>query len=423
MAGRNEAEYLGFLVQAGEILGRSFDYHETLRNVCVAAVETVADVCLLDLGKPGNLELVAFAHRDPRFSEDLRSAEAFQAQDGSHHPVLDVIKTGKPVLVSDVDESYIQSHVSNEQRATFMRRMAYRSMIIVPVVSRLQGILGALTLVRTASSRKRYDERALMFAGDLGVRCGVAISKAQLYSQTIELALRLQRAALPRALPVIPGMSLDAYYEPASREIMVGGDWYDAFNLPDGRVGISIGDVAGHGVEAATFMGQLRDALRTALYGDPNVVRALAIADYLVTEEFPDGRYATAMLSILDPQRLTLLSAAAGHPGPLVWDPQEKAVSNPFQEHGLPLGLRRLGESPYVMREITLKRGSAVVFFTDGLVEWQRDYLRGERSLAEALARRELREAANPAIAIRYEIVRGAHQDDIAVLTLRVDGE
>jgi len=400
----------------------SLDYRETLRNVCAAAVDTVADICLLDLGAPWDVDLVAFAHRNPQLLEELRGAGAFltRCEGRPRHPSCDVIATGKSVFVPDMDDAYVRSHATSEEHAQFMRRMDYRSMIIVPVISQVHAILGALTLVRNTSSGERYDDEALLFAEDLGRRCGSAIAKAQLYSQTMEASIRLQRAALPRALPVRPGISLDAYYEPAASEIMVGGDWYDAFNLRDGRLGISIGDVAGHGIDAAAIMGRLRDALRAVLYADSDVVKALAIADYLVTEEFPDDRCATALLAILDPDRLTLILAAAGHPGPFVWDPHEQAVIDPFQNRGLPLGVRGLLESPCETREVKLKKDSFAVFFTDGLLEWQHDYLNSERSLAETLARRDIREAPNPAIAIRHGVVSGRNQDDIAVLTLRV---
>lgn len=256
-AGKNGAEsadlrYLLFLVQAGEILGLSLDYHETLRNVCAAAVETVADICLLDLGRTSDVDLVAAAHRVPGMTARLRGAGDFlKACEGApRHPVCDVIEEGKSVLVPVVDEDYIRAASTSTEHAQFMRELQYRSLIIVPVVSRVSGILGALTLVRTASSGEQYDARALLFAEDLGRRCGTAISKSQLYSQSVDVASRLQAASLPRTLPAPAGVTFDSYYEPAQAELLIGGDWYDAFNLPDGRIGVSIGDVSGHGVDA-----------------------------------------------------------------------------------------------------------------------------------------------------------------------------
>lgn len=418
-----DARYLHFLVRAGEILGLSLDYNETLRNVCAAAVETVADICLLDLGRGNEVELVAAAHRIPGMSERLLAAGGhLRACAGfPRHPVCEVIDTGASIVIPSIDEDAVERIATSAEHARFMRDLEYGSMLIVPVVSHVQGILGALTLIRTRSSGHRYDEGALLFAEDLGRRCGVAISKSKLYSQSVEVASRLQIASLPRTLPSRAGVTLDAYYEPAEAELLIGGDWYDAFNLPDGRIGVSIGDVTGHGVDAAAFMRSLRDALRTALYGQADLLRALDIADYLINEEFPEGRYATAQLCIFDPQTRTLTGAAAGHPGPLIWVPGRDEVIDPFAGRGLPLGMRSLEHIPQDMCCIVLEPGSLAVFFTDGLVEWNRDYVEGEASLRLALSNPQVRRALHPAKALRRAVVQGKHQDDIALLTLRVE--
>lgn len=419
-----EARYLLFLVRAGEILGLSLDYHETLRNVCAAAVETIADICLLDLGQGRETELVAAAHRVPGMSQRLHAAGAYlqECEGYPRHPVCEVIDTGTPVLIPELDDEAIARIATCPEHEQFMRDMQYRSLIVVPVVSHVQGILGALTLVRTHPSEERYDERTLLFAEDLGRRCGTAISKSKLYSQTVEIAARLQLAALPRTLPALPGVRFDAYYEPAEAEMLVGGDWYDAFTLRDGRIGISIGDVTGHGVEAAAFMGSLRDALRTALYGDTDLVRALEIADFLISQEFPDGRYATAQLCIYDPHTRLLTGAAAGHPGPLIWIPGSGEVIDPFQERGLPLGMRSLGRDAQRTSAILLEPGSFAVYFTDGLLEWERNYRKGEDALRAAMSMEDIRNSPHPAKALRRAVVLGKHQDDIALLTLCVEG-
>src|SRR6185312_16683111 len=102
-------------------------------------------------------------------------------------------------------------------------------MIVVPVRSQVWGLAGALTLVRTDASEARYGDDAVAFAEDLGRRCGIAIGKARLHSHTIDIAERLQKAALPHALPELPWLQFDAFYEAADAALLVGGDWYDAF--------------------------------------------------------------------------------------------------------------------------------------------------------------------------------------------------
>ena len=105
-----EARYLHFLVRAGELLGLSLDYHETLRNVCAAAVETVADICLLDLWYGSEIELVGAAHRVPGMTERLADAGKFlRSHDGyARHSVRQVIDTGEPVLIAQVDDTAIE---------------------------------------------------------------------------------------------------------------------------------------------------------------------------------------------------------------------------------------------------------------------------------------------------------------------------
>lgn len=418
-----DATYLRFLVKAGEILGASLDYHETLRNVCGAAVETVADICILDLkNESGATDLVAAAHRDRSREGALRRAGRFLRSEKGRavHPVWLVLSSGEAHCAATVDEAYIAANATSDEHAVFMLEMHYRSIIIVPVISTVQGTLGTLTLVRTTPGAPPYDDEALFFAEDLGRRCGTAISKAMLYSQTVEAATRLQMAALPRALPFADSVTFDAYYEPAESQWLVGGDWYDAFALPSGRFGISIGDISGHGIEVAALMLGLRDAIRVLLHAGVSPAETLVEADRLVTAEFPEGKYATAIVAVYDPRKRTLACVAAGHPGPLIWSEATQTVVDPFQERGLPLGLRSMCPPVRDVDEREIAPGSLALFFTDGLAEARRDYLLGERAIKHALSNSAIREAERPARAIRDAVVRGAHADDIALLTLKV---
>src|SRR6185369_16240917 len=99
-------------------------------------------------------------------------------------------------------------------------------------------------------------------ADEFGRRAASAIENATLYEREHSVATALQRAVLPERLPPVPGVDLTARYLTAVTTMEAGGDWYDAFLLPDGRLGLAVGDVAGHGIRAASVMGQLRNALR-----------------------------------------------------------------------------------------------------------------------------------------------------------------
>ncbi len=244
LASRYEREhrYLELLVRSGDILSRALDWHETIDAVCEAAVDTVADICLLDLFTDDRLCLVASAHRDPGRAGELKTAAVSAANNRSNKDFATLVaRSGQPLLAPKVTEAFFASQ-SGEQKA-LMRRMGYTSMMIVPIASKTQGVLGTLTLALGERGKEPYDESVLKFAQDLGLRCGTAIAKALLYEQTLNIATRFQQAALPNKLPQHRGITFDAFYEPSSEELLVGGDWYDAFDLPDGRIAITVGDV------------------------------------------------------------------------------------------------------------------------------------------------------------------------------------
>ena len=113
-----------------------------------------------------------------------------------------------------------------------------------------------------AESGRQYSTRELELAEELGRRAGLALDHARLFAREHATAETLQRALLPATLPELPGYELVVRYVPSDARDHAGGDWYDAFRLPDGRFGIVIGDVGGRGMEAAATMGQIRNALR-----------------------------------------------------------------------------------------------------------------------------------------------------------------
>jgi serine phosphatase RsbU (regulator of sigma subunit) len=328
--------------------------------------------------------------------------------------------TKQPVCKRDIDDEYFRTESVSAEHEQFMRSMHYRSIMVVPLISATQGIIGTITFVRTAESDERYDDDSLRFARDLARRCATAIAKAKLYEQTLKIATIYQKAALPARLPSREGISFDAFYEPSSEELLVGGDWYDAFELSDGRIAITVGDVLGHGIQAAIWMSRLRNGLRAALFSEPDPARALEVADQMLCMEFRE-EFTTALVGLIDPVRQTLSCASAGHPGPLVWDAAGD-VYDPFAERGLPLGLRSFGAIAKTSQVISLQAGTFAVFFTDGLLEWNRDIAQAWLQLNAAIARPDVREALHPASAIRDRVIDGRrHGDDVAILTVRWD--
>jgi serine phosphatase RsbU (regulator of sigma subunit)/anti-sigma regulatory factor (Ser/Thr protein kinase) len=227
-----------------------------------------------------------------------------------------------------------------------------------------------------------------------------------------------QEAALPSRLPTIPGMRFMAIYRAAKAEALVGGDWYDAFRLDDGRIVLSIGDVMGSGLLAAVTMGAVRQAMRGAAQILAEPIDILDAADRALRSEQPDG-IVTAFVAVLDPITLIMTYASAGHPPALLRSASGEISA--LSGSGLPLGLRAMqtGE-PEPHRSIRLDNSSLLVLYTDGLIEATRDIISGEHSVCDALGTEEVWNAANPAAAISDHVLEEV-VDDVAILTIRID--
>jgi len=178
------------------------------------------------------------------------------------------------------------------------------------------------------------------------------------------IAETLQRSLLPDRLPDIPGVALAARYVPATADVQVGGDWYDVVPLPGGLIGLAIGDVAGHGLQAAATMGQLRMALRAYALQDPSPLAVMGGLHQLVTQ-MPMPEMVTLMYFVFDPATRRLRFANAGHPPALVIADGEGT----YVEAGLAPPVGVIAEARYVEAGCELPAGATLLLYTDGLVE------------------------------------------------------
>ncbi|MEU6541504.1 PP2C family protein-serine/threonine phosphatase [Streptomyces sp. NPDC047000] len=247
-----------------------------------------------------------------------------------------------------------------------------------------------------------------------------ARERAELQRSQVELAIALQRGMLPRDLPVTPRFRLAVRYSPAYHGLNVGGDWYDAFAMPDGRIGLSIGDVQGHNIEAAAFMGQVRAGLRAlaTVTGEPGEVLART-NDLLLS--LGSELFATCTFLRLDPETGTMESARAGHI-PFVWATADGRSGIADDEGGPPLGIERGIRYPVSRSRLTT--GGVFVLVTDGVVEGPK------LSLEEGLDT-IVRLSGIAAVAgldanwLAAAVIKGAervgHEDDAAVLVVGHD--
>ena len=279
----------------------------------------------------------------------------------------------------------------------------------LPVRGRLGQPLGAMVLVRPAGRAFAPDVRVQIEA--LALQVAVALENTLLYERARGTAETLQRSLLPERLPEIPGVVLSARYLPGNHEA-VGGDWYDVLSLPNGHIGLVIGDVAGRGVWAAAVMGQLRNALRAyALEGNPPAL----IAERL-TRLVDDRTMATLVYLTVDPETRAVRYLNLGHLPPLIVGPDGVTRLNAGAP---PLGVRGIA---YREDTATLAPRSTIMVYTDGLLE-----VRGQ-SIDDGFARvtEVLRRAGDaPVDDLVDQVLASAlegrtAEDDIALVVLRL---
>jgi len=196
------------------------------------------------------------------------------------------------------------------------------------------------------------------------------------------IAETLHEIFLPKMLPQFPDLRLDAIYVPAEKDALVGGDWYDAFELHDGRLVVSIGDVAGHGLEASVTVGRLRQAIFTLAWHGDDPAAILKHADRILSHQQP-GTMVTAIVAELDAAHTTLRYASAGHPPPLLARSKRRpATVLPFGDPPLGIGV----DFEMQTHVVPIARDDVLAFYTDGVTDFSRDPIAAEKRLARGLA-------------------------------------
>src|SRR5918998_181890 len=245
--------------------------------------------------------------------------------------------------------------------------------LLVPLVS--QGDLIGLLNLGPRLSQQEYsaDDRKLL--SDLATQTAPAVRVAQLVrqqqreaqereriEQELRIARLIQQTLLPKTLPKLAGYDIAAYYQPA-RE--VGGDFYDLFELEDGRLGLVVGDVTDKGIPAALVMATTRTILRVLAQRLLPPSETLKRSNEALVADIPPNMFITCLYAILDTESGRLVYANAGHDPPYLR--QGDGNVEQLMARGMPLGL--MPGMEYEEKEITLKWGESVLFYSDGLVE------------------------------------------------------
>ncbi|OAH12975.1 SpoIIE family protein phosphatase [Streptomyces jeddahensis] len=322
---RRHADMVSTLAQAGLKLSESLEPPQVLESAGEIVIPILADEIRIRLTDPRAAEPV-FAAGDRVFDEELLD-----------HALDAVITSG-----SDWGRAGLPATV-----------------LCAPLLSRGQ-VMGAVAIARHRGAYSQGDQRYL---DALASRLALAYDNATRYQNERHLALTLQRALLPQQLPQTPGLRTASYYRASGTGAEIGGDWYDVIALSDGGMGLAIGDVMGHDVDAATVMGRLRSALRgLALDREPPEVILAKLDAYLRSLDV--DHFATCLYAEYEPRTHRLSYASSGHLPPLMVAGERTGFLD--VRPGTPLGLA--GDAP-CHHELELRPTAGLLLYTDGLVE------------------------------------------------------
>jgi anti-sigma regulatory factor (Ser/Thr protein kinase) len=272
------------------------------------------------------------------------------------------LQTNQPVLVPLVDEALARLCADGRGGPALAPLFEGRSMLTLPLAAR-GTVLGILTLLRTAD-RPPFDETDVAYLRELAARAALSVDNARLHRMEAKTALTLQRSMLPTRPPRIPGVLIAHRYIPGDRRAEVGGDWFDAIQLPGSRVALVVGDVMGHGLHSAVAMGRFRTAMQTLAALDLPPGQILRHLDNL-SQRLGDDHLATCLYAVYDPIARTCTLASAGHVPPVLVHPDGRGELLEIPS-GAPIGV---GGVPFAAREVKVSDGSMLVLCTDGLVE------------------------------------------------------
>jgi serine phosphatase RsbU (regulator of sigma subunit) len=284
-------------------------------------------------------------------------------------PSRESLSTSRPVLIDDMTPEKVETILVNPMAREMWARLGGTSVLTVPMEARRR-TLGAMALVMTGPERS-FTQEDVDLVQDLARRAALAMDNVRLYQQEHTVADTLQRSLLP-VLPGIPGIEAAAHYVSASTAADVGGDFYDLLQLPDGSIGMVVGDVVGHDVTAAAAMGHLRGLIRACVWDatDPDPGTVLTRVDRLV-----QGLHVAPMATMVYARALRPTEAGgswqvhianAGHP-PLLLRRPDRTVDLLDGATGLLVGVDVDSRRATVVTEVP--PGSTLVAYTDGLIE------------------------------------------------------
>jgi serine phosphatase RsbU (regulator of sigma subunit) len=357
----------------------TFSEAVTLQRCARLLAGDIASWVIVDVERADRLQrqFVVGPH-DEAAEEVARKARAVDPPPGS--VPAQVHASGRSVVLAHAEDPEILG--ATAEGTPLLMLLGATSVLSVPISDGTTGY-GVLTLARQAS-QGRFEIAELGLAEELGEHLGVAIRVDRMFRHRSAVAEALLGSLLPARLPEVPGLDLSAAYLPAGEGLEVSGDFYDVFPVRDGWA-ITVGDVCGKGQEAAALTAAARHAIRAVAHGSDDPVEVLAKVNEIILDGDYEDRFVTAKLAYLrwDGDRVHVVLASSGHPGPAVVRPDGRV--DVLSGGSLPLGLFP-GARPD-REELDLGPDDLLFFYSDGVTEARSADMRYfEERLADELA-------------------------------------
>lgn len=403
----------GLVVRLGAIAG-SLDTNDVAAGVLEAARDlTGASVGLFVPVDRTSLKEVVSPNR----------AAVQEVPDPARAPLLgSVLWRDQPVRIDDTNRWLGAGPGDNSGFGALADGRSLRSWLGAPVTARYGSVRGGLFLGHHRAHAFTQRHESLVSA--LGAHLGVALDNAALFEERSQAATALQQTLLPPLLPRPPGLELAARYRPARSTALVGGDFYDVFEIGPGAWGLLLGDVSGAGPEAAAITGVARYAARALISPELSLAQLLGQLNETLVRFALQERFCTILYAELRPvgDDVAVTLASAGHPPPFVLRDDETVER--LQTPGTLLGM--FPDVTIEDRQVLLRPGDALVTYTDGVTEARSPDGRffGEEGVVSVLATCAGRPSTSVARRLELGVLEhqsGTSADDIAIVVVRCD--
>ena len=394
---------------------------EIFERLVRAVVPAMADWSTVVVPEGEELVRVAAIHRDPTLDGlAKRLIGAYPHSFSGPSPGVVAYRSGQPLVMTRLAQEIVEDLDDSTASAAYGRTLLLLGDgpgLITPIRCRGE-VAACMTLVRVEG--EAFSQADIRVIDEVASRISTALEHARHVQTQRETASALQDAALPKTLPTFDRLQLAAGYRAATEGSQVGGDWYDAFALQGGRVALVVGDAAGHGLEAAAVMAQMRNALRAHLFASLSPAESLVGLSSLLAAHEPDA-FATIICVVIDPVTGYVTWASAGHPAPILVSPD--GTSAYLQGlPGPPVGwVDTEFECPIVEHQMVLRPADRLILFTDGLIE--RRTVNIDIGLTHLMILAEQTsgiDAPSACETILRDILSVSHEDDVCLLVAEI---